>query len=117
MQDKLRAGAHSFLGRLRRVGGGVLRGTDAYVAERSEDVDAWLHYHVEQGRGCPTRFITGSFAEFRWTELLDRPDGRICIDTGESSDLRVEATRRYQAVQDCSLLSQNFTTRRGYRST
>ena len=50
MQDKLRAGGRSFLGRIRRFGCGVPRVTDAYWAERSDDVDAWVHYRVEQGR-------------------------------------------------------------------
>ena len=40
MQDKLREAGRSFLDRLRRFGGGVLRGTDAYWSERSDDVDA-----------------------------------------------------------------------------
>ena len=41
MQDKLRAGDHSFLDRIRHFGGGVLRGTDAYWGDRSDDVDYW----------------------------------------------------------------------------
>ena len=55
-QDKLRAGDHSFLDMLMRFGGGVLRETDAYWADRSDDVDAWVHYRVEKGGGPPTLF-------------------------------------------------------------
>ena len=116
MQDKLRAGDHTFLDRLRRFGGGVLRGTDAYWSERSDDVDAWLHYHVEQGSGVPTLFVTGSCAEFHWPELLDRIEGRVYIAPGESTDLREDSTRRYQAVQDYPLLAQEFF-RSGHRPT
>ena len=71
-QGNLREGDHSFLDRRRRFGGGVLRWTYAYWAERSDDVDAWLHYRVEQGNGVQTLFITGSCAEFHFPELLDR---------------------------------------------
>ena len=82
MQDKLRAGGRSLLDRLRRFGVGVLSGTDAYWAERSDDVDAWPHYRVEQGGGDPTLFITGSCAEIHGPELHYRLEGRIYIDTG-----------------------------------
>ena len=112
MQGRLRAGGRSFLGRLRRLGGWVPRGEDAYWADRSDDVDAWLHYHVEQGGGVPTLFITGSCAEFHWPELLDRMEGRVYIATGESVGLREDATRRYQASQDYSLLAQEFSQER-----
>ena len=79
MQDKLRACGHSFLERIRRFGGGVLRRADAFWAERSEGVDARLHYHVEQGNGAPTLYITGSCAELRCPELLERLEGRIYV--------------------------------------
>ena len=72
IQDKLRAGRHSISDRIRRIGGGVLRGTGAFWADRLDDVDAWPHYQVEQRCGAPTLRITGSRAEFRRPELLDR---------------------------------------------
>ena len=74
----------------------------------SDDGEACLHYHVEQGRGDPTLFITVSCAQFHWPEFLDRLEGRIYIATGESVDLRADATRRHQAVQDYAHLAQEF---------
>ena len=44
IQGKLRACDVSFIDSLRHFGGGVLRGTGAYWADRSGDVEAWLHY-------------------------------------------------------------------------
>ena len=112
MQDNLRAGDRSFPDRLRRFGGGVPRCTDAYWAERADDVDAWPRYRVEKRRGSPTLFVAGSCAEFHWAEIIDRPEGRIYIATGGSADLRADATRRHQAVQDYSLLVHEFPQER-----
>ena len=75
IQDKLREGDLSFIDRLRHFGGGVLRGTDAYLADRSDDVGAWLQYRVGRKNGVRTLFITGSCAEFHWPELLERIEG------------------------------------------
>ena len=115
MQGRLRAGGRSFLDRLRHFGGGAIRGTDAYWADGSDDVDAWLHYHVEQGNGVTTLFITGSCADFHWVELLDRIAGRIYIDTGESAGLM--GGTRHVGTRHCRItpsLPRSFP-RRGYR--
>ena len=81
IQDILRAGDHFLLDRIRRIGGGVLRGEDDYRGKMSDEFDARTHYRVEQRNGTPTRFVTGSCAEFHWPELLDRIEERIYIDT------------------------------------
>ena len=54
IQDKLRAWDVSFIDSARHFDGGVLRGTDAYWGDRSDDVDAWLHYQDEHKNGAPT---------------------------------------------------------------
>ena len=93
---------------VRRFGGGVLRGTAAYWADRSDDVDAGLHYHVEHRNGVPTPSITGRCAEFHWPEHVGELKGRIYIATGEVAGLRKDNSRRYQDVQDYSTLVQQF---------
>ena len=108
IQGKLRARDVPFIDRIRHFGGGVLRGEDAYWADRPDDVGAWLHYHVEHGGGAPTLFITGSCAEFHWPELLGKLEVRIYIATGEVSGLREDNSRRYQAAQDYSMLVHQF---------
>ena len=40
-------------------------GNDAFREERSDDADARPNYHVEQGIGAPTLFITVGCAGFR----------------------------------------------------
>ena len=75
IQDKLRAGGVFFIDRIRHFGGGVLREKDAHWADRSDDVGAWLRYHVENGAGVPTLFITGRCVEFHWPELLGELEG------------------------------------------
>ena len=61
-QDTLRAGDHSFLGRVRHFGRCVPLRTDAFWEERSDAVEARPHYHVEQGGGDQTLFLDGSCA-------------------------------------------------------
>ena len=112
IQDRIRSGGESFLDRLRHFGGGALRGTDAYWSGRSDDVDAWLQYHVDEGNGVPNLFITGSCAEFQWPELLDRLEDQIFQATGDVADLREDSARRFQAVRDRSLLAQQFSQAR-----
>ena len=62
----------SFIDRLRRFGGGALRGADAYCADRSDDVGEWLHYRVDRRGGVPSLFITGSCADPHLPELRDK---------------------------------------------
>ena len=59
IHDELRAGGKSALYRIRHFGGDFLRGTDAYWEYRPDDVDAWLHYHVEQGADPPAIQLLG----------------------------------------------------------
>ena len=107
-QDKIRAGGQSFLERARQIGRCVLRRADAFRAERPGDVDAWLHYQVEHGNGAPALFTTGSCDESHCPDLLGRLAGRIYVYNEDSVDLREDATRRYQASNDYSLLVQEF---------
>ena len=93
--------------RVRHFECGVLIGTDAYWADMSGGVDAWVHYRVGQGRAeSPSIFTTGSRAGHRRRELLNRTKGRAYNASGESFGRRVGATRRYQSPQAYALLVQ-----------
>ena len=112
IQGKLRVCDVSSLDRLRHFGVGVMRGTGAYWADRSGDVDARSHYRVGRKNGAPTLFITCSCAEFRWLVLLDRLEERIYIAKDEVDDLREDNSRRYQAAQDYAIVVQEFPQER-----
>ena len=90
----------SFIDRLRRLGGGLLRGTDAYWPDMSDDVGDWIHYHVDHRDGAHAILVPGRCADFHWPDLLGALEGRLYIATGEVSGLREANSRRYQAAQD-----------------
>jgi len=97
VQDQIRAGDDSLLNRLRHFGG-----TDAYWAQRADDVDSWLNYHVDRGDGVPTLFVTGSCAEFHWPESLDlledhtlRSSKKGAMAVGQPKRAHFDNTLRY----------------------
>ena len=61
------------------------------------------------GGGVPTLLVTWRLAEFQRPEILDRPDGRIYIATGEVLGIRgKDAGRGYQDSTAYSLMGRKF---------
>lgn len=110
LQERVRAGADpsALLEKLVWLGGTKLRGTDAYWSSQKTEVEAWVDYHVQQGNGVPTLFVTGSCAEFQWRPLLDLIEEMIYDSTGEVVDLRTNFSRAYTAVNEYAVIVVQF---------
>ena len=116
IQCKLRAGDHSFLDRLRRFGGGFLRGTDAYWAEALGDVDAWIRYQVEQGADPRRSSLRGVAPSSIGPIAFIGPRGAF---TSIQGNLRISGRTRQVGTRQCMItpsLPRSFP-RRCYRST
>lgn len=109
VKAKLRLADRSFLGRMRRFRGVAPCGADAYWPDRSDAVDAWIHYRLEQGTGAPSLFITGRCADAQWPELLGELEAGIYVAAGEVLGIRRKCSgRAYQEVRNYAFLPQEF---------
>lgn len=64
-------GNTKYIDMLRYYSGTNSRGTDSYWRGKTEELRTWIDYHVAQGNGPPTIFLTLSCAENWWPELTE----------------------------------------------
>eukprot|EP00984_Skeletonema_dohrnii_P038118 scaffold40980_cov344-Skeletonema_dohrnii-CCMP3373.AAC.1 len=82
LQDQLRAGDMTYLNKLRYLAKGI-RGSDSFWRGKTEELEAWIDFHISRGHGPPTHFTTLSCAENWWPDLrrlmieLEREAGNL----------------------------------------
>ena len=108
VQERLQQGDTSLLDKLIWMGGSAIRGTDAYWSSCKTEAEAWVDYHIENKRGPPSLFMTGSCAEFQWDGLSDLLEETIYEVEGEAVDLRRDFSRRFRAVNDYAVIVVQF---------
>ena len=81
LQNQIRQGDHSFLKQIQYFCGSI-KGTDSYWRQKKEELNSWMTYHIEQGNGPPTLYLTLSCAEYWWPDLQKL----ICQRLFKSSD-------------------------------
>jgi Helitron helicase-like domain at N-terminus len=59
-------------------------GSSAYWRHKRQEINAWIHHHVEKGAGPPTFFITLSCAEYHWKDIE-----RLIIDRCNKANLPI----------------------------
>ena len=47
-----------------------IRGSDSYWRAKKGELNSWINYHVEQGHGGPSAFMTFSCAKYYWPDLM-----------------------------------------------
>ncbi|KAL3799034.1 hypothetical protein HJC23_005173 [Cyclotella cryptica] len=69
LQEQIKKGDTKVLDRISWFCTSNLPGCDAWWRSKTEEVHSWIDYHIGEGHGPPTHFITLSCAEFWWPDL------------------------------------------------
>ena len=99
LQKRLARGDTSFTNKLFYFGAN-LRGTAKYWHPRRRELRALVEFMVNEKRGLPSIFMTGSFAEFFFPPLRRLLEQHILQTTGEELNLAEDSNARFKAVQD-----------------
>lgn len=103
-----------------------IRGTDAYWRHKRSELYNWIHYHIAAGNGAPHVFLTLSCSEYFWPDMIRLLEERIwiangsitndserrCYSNGTPIDLQRNRTARNKAVNEYSIVVQEFFIRR-----
>ena len=89
-------------------------GSDAYWRRQRYEVESWINYHVQNGNGPPTIFLTLSCAEYYWPDLIRLLEERIRMETNDGScpNLRENKTALHKAVNNYSVVVQEYFHKR-----
>ena len=103
-----------------------VRGSDEYWRNQRSQLYTWIHYHVEAGNGPPDFFKTLSCAEYFWADMIRlleerlwiaegknvSPEGKLLYQDGTLIDLATNKVARNKAVNDYSIVVQEFFIKR-----
>ena len=69
LQEEIRNGNSKMIDRISWFCKTNIPGCDAWWRAKTEEVHSWIEFHIGEGHGPPTHFITLSCAEFWWSDL------------------------------------------------
>lgn len=107
LQNQLKNGDDGFISKMTYYSHKVF-GSDAYWRFKKSELYTWIHHHIEHGNGAPSLFITLSCAEYFWPDLMRLLEERIFEAEGRQVDLQNNKTERNRAINDYSLVVQEF---------
>ena len=97
LQEQIRQGNTKTLERISWFCNSNIPGCDAWWRSKTEEVHSWIDYHIGEGHGPPTHFITLSCAEFWWPDLR-----RIIVDmeklSGDSEQVALIESNNIGAI-------------------
>ena len=70
LKNQIRNGIFTFVSKLRYYSQSI-RGSDGYWRKKTNELRAWIDFHVSRRHGPPTHFITLTCAENWWCDLRD----------------------------------------------
>ena len=70
VQEQIKEGNTDFVKKIINFAGTKLRGSDAWWRYRRHELSSWISYHLKEGHGPPTLFMTFSCAEYWWDDML-----------------------------------------------
>ena len=88
-----------------------IRGSDSYWRMKKSQLYTWVYWHIEQGHGAPTLFITLSCAEYYWPEIKRLLEDRIKHTKSRSSEENTSLSTKQlimKAVNQYSIVVQEF---------
>ena len=89
-----------------------VKGSDAYWRAKRAELYSWINHHIDSGHGAPNLFITLSCAEYFWPDIKRLLEERIYIATGEDVDLDLDHTAKVKAVNEYSIVIQEYFHKR-----
>lgn len=125
LQEQLREGDTSFINKIMFYSKRV-RGSDAYWRHKRSELYTWINHHLAAGNGPPHIFKTLSCAEYFWPDMIRLLEERVWIAegrhvsgegtllyrSGEPINLADNKTARNKAVNDYSIVVQEFFIKR-----
>ena len=99
LQERLARGDTAFTNKLLYFGA-TLRGTTQYWQQRRRELRAFVEYMVNEKKGLPSFFMTGSCAEFYFPPLRRLLEQYILQTTEREVNLAEDSTARFKAVQE-----------------
>jgi hypothetical protein len=125
LQNQLIDGDSSFINKIMFYTKKV-RGSDAYWRSKRSELYTWLNHHMAAGNGAPQLFKTLSCAEYFWPDMIRLLEERVWIADGKhvsasgnklycggkKIDLANDKTARNKAINDYSIVVQEFFIKR-----
>jgi len=111
LKRQVQSGDYSFIEKLIYFSSKI-RGSDSYWRLKKSQLYTWTYWHIEQGHGPPTLFITLSCAEHYWPDIKRLLQDRINIADSSAStgDKPIQWTRSstMKAVNQYSIVIQEY---------
>ena len=107
LQERLARGDTTFTNKLLYFSAN-LRGTAQYWHQRRRELRALVEFMVNEKRGLPSFFMTGSCAEFYFPPLRRLLEQYILQTTGEEVNLAEDSNARFKAVQENTHVVVNY---------
>ncbi|KAL9956688.1 hypothetical protein ACROYT_G038207 [Oculina patagonica] len=107
LQERLASGDNTFINKLLYFGAN-LRGTAQYWHQRWRELRALVEFMVNEKKGLPSFFMTGSCAEFYFPPLRRLLEQYILQTTGKEVNLDEDSSARYKAVQENTHVVVNY---------
>jgi len=89
-----------------------VHGTAAYWRSKKAELYSWINHHIDSGHGAPNLFITLSCAEYFWPDLKRLLQRHIYDCEGKVVNLETDRSALNHAVNDYSIVVQEFFQRR-----
>ena len=91
--------------------GASLRGTDQYWIQRSKELRSLIQFQINEGKGLPSFFTTGSCAEYHFKPLRRLLEMYVLETTGSAVDLS-DRNNLFQTLQsNTHIVAQYFDLR------
>ena len=107
LQEQLARGDTSFTNKLLYFGAN-LRGTAQYWHQRRRELCALVEFMVNEKRGLPSFFMTGSCTEFCFPPLRRLLEQYILQTTGEEVNLAEDSNTCFKTVQENTHVVVNY---------
>ena len=108
LQDQILQGNTDFVKKIINFSGDKLRGSDAWWRYRRHELNSWITYHLNEGHGPPTLFMTFSCAEYWWKDMLSVLFERIQHTTDKEKVLMCQSnsTSKQSMEAKCYLVDK-----------
>lgn len=106
--DEIQKGNNSWVNQITYFGNFVT-GSAAYWRKQREHIYSWINYHVQQGSGAPTAFMTLSCAEYHWPDIKRLIHERYAMAGLETPDLGESSAKH---INDYTIVIQEYFQQR-----
>lgn len=89
-----------------------IKGSSPYWKQKRGEAYAWINYHVKEGNGLPTFFITLSCAEYYWKDIVQLLRERMLMAGEDVTECYVGSPKLVAIANDYSIVIQEYFQKR-----